>query len=206
MKINYNNQEKDCNICEIFYVTLCGNNITKIWNKHKTKRETEETTRENHQPTKIEGKIKNGEKKQPEGQNQNDSSEPSCISGPPNVNGWTPLSNGTEWPAGLKKQNKPHFMLCTGDSFQLWKHTQTKSERMEDNILSKQEAKGGRYSPGWCGSVDWAPDCEPNGCHFDFQSGHMSGLRARSPAHRCFLVSPSLPLSLKIKTFLKRND
>ena len=51
-------------------------------------------------------------------------------------------------------------------------------------------------SPGWCGSVDWAPACEPSGCQFDSQSGHMPGLLARSPAgglwegtDRCF--SPS---------------
>ena len=35
--------------------------------------------------------------------------------------------------------------------------------------------------PGWCGSVDWVPlACEPKGCWFDSQSGHMPGLWARS--------------------------
>ena len=36
-------------------------------------------------------------------------------------------------------------------------------------------------SPGWCGSVDWVPDCKPKGCRLDSQSGHMPGLQARSP-------------------------
>ena len=57
-----------------------------------------------------------------------------------------------------------------------------------------------KISPGWCGSVDWAPACEAKGHQFDSQSGHMSGLQARSltrgtweaTAHWCF--SPSLPL------------
>ena len=31
-------------------------------------------------------------------------------------------------------------------------------------------------SPGWCGSVDWAPACEPKSHHFDSQLGHMPGL------------------------------
>ena len=35
--------------------------------------------------------------------------------------------------------------------------------------------------PGWCGSVDWAPACEPKGHQFDSQLGHMPGLWARSP-------------------------
>ena len=65
-----------------------------------------------------------------------------------------------------------------------------------------------RKHPGWCGSVDWVPACEPKCCQFDSQSGHMPGLQARSPwggtreatTHWCFspCVSPSFPLSLKI--------
>ena len=35
------------------------------------------------------------------------------------------------------------------------------------------------FSPGWCGSVDWAPACEPKGRQFDSQSGHKPGLQAR---------------------------
>ena len=34
--------------------------------------------------------------------------------------------------------------------------------------------------PNWCGSVDWVPACEPKGCWFDSQSGHMPELQARS--------------------------
>ena len=61
------------------------------------------------------------------------------------------------------------------------------------------------YSLGWCSSVDWAWACEPKGHQFDSQSGHMSGLQARSPVgsiqesttHWCFSpsLSSSLPLS-----------
>ena len=30
--------------------------------------------------------------------------------------------------------------------------------------------------PGYCGSVDWVPACEPKGHWFNSQSGHMPGL------------------------------
>ena len=62
-------------------------------------------------------------------------------------------------------------------------------------------------TPDWCGSVDWVPACEPKGCWFDSQSGHMHGLQARSPVGvvregNWSMFSPclssSLPLSLKI--------
>ena len=35
--------------------------------------------------------------------------------------------------------------------------------------------------PWLCGSVDWAPACEPKGRQFDSQSGHVPGLWSRSP-------------------------
>ena len=64
--------------------------------------------------------------------------------------------------------------------------------------------------PGWCGSVDWAWFCEPEGRWFDSQSGHVPGLRAWSPVgsawrattHWCFFpsISLSLTFSLKINT------
>ena len=38
------------------------------------------------------------------------------------------------------------------------------------------------WCPGCCGWVDWMPACEPKGCKFDTQSGHMPGLQARSLA------------------------
>ena len=38
-----------------------------------------------------------------------------------------------------------------------------------------------KNSPGWCGSVDWVPACEPRGCQFDSKSGHRPVLWARSP-------------------------
>ena len=64
------------------------------------------------------------------------------------------------------------------------------------------------FSPGLCGSVDWALAWEPEGFWLNFQSGHMPGLQARSPVggtweattQWCFSpsVSPSFTLSLKI--------
>ena len=54
-------------------------------------------------------------------------------------------------------------------------------------------------SPGWCGSVDWAPACEQKGHQFDSQSGHMPGLQARSPvggAREAPHADVSLPFSL----------
>ena len=65
-------------------------------------------------------------------------------------------------------------------------------------IFSVFNQNAWKNSPGWCGSVDWSPACEPSGCWFDSQSGHMPGLQTRSPVgdswegttHWCF--SPSL--------------
>ena len=37
-----------------------------------------------------------------------------------------------------------------------------------------------KVCPGWCGSVDCVAACEPKGGWFYSQSGHMSGLWARS--------------------------
>ena len=64
-----------------------------------------------------------------------------------------------------------------------------------------------QLSPGWCDTVDWALACEPKGRQFDSQSGHMPGLRARSPVRGvqeattrwCFfpVILPPFP-SLKI--------
>ena len=59
-----------------------------------------------------------------------------------------------------------------------------------------------KLSPGWCGSVDWAPACKPKGHWLDSQAGHMPGLQARSlvgdaqeaTTHWGFLSLPS-PLS-----------
>ena len=68
-------------------------------------------------------------------------------------------------------------------------------------------------SSGWCSSVDWVQALEPKGCWFDSRSGHMPGLKARSPVgdawevttQWCFSpsLSPSLPPSLK--TNLKKK-
>ena len=56
--------------------------------------------------------------------------------------------------------------------------------------------------PGWCGSGDWVPACEPMGRWFDSQLGHMPGWWVRSPVgdvgeattHWCFpLFLPPFP-------------
>ena len=74
-----------------------------------------------------------------------------------------------------------------------------------------------RIYPRWCGSVDWVPACEPKGCWFNSQTGHMPGLQTRSPVggtqeattHWCFSpsLSPSLPFSKKkINKILKKKS
>ena len=57
--------------------------------------------------------------------------------------------------------------------------------------------------PGWCGSVDSVPGCEPNSHRFDSQSAHTPGLWARSQIGGACEATlppfpPSIPLSLKI--------
>ena len=49
----------------------------------------------------------------------------------------------------------------------------------QDELL--KEIVVGFEGPGWCGSVDGAPDSEAKGHQLDSQSGHMPGLWARSP-------------------------
>ena len=51
--------------------------------------------------------------------------------------------------------------------------------------------------------IEWVPACEPKGCRFNSQSGHMPELWARSPVggvqeatYRCFSPSFSLPSPL----------
>ena len=57
----------------------------------------------------------------------------------------------------------------------------------------------GTNSPGWCGSVDWAPAYKPKNRRFDSQSGYIAGLLARSPVgghvkgnHTLMFLSSSL--------------
>ena len=54
--------------------------------------------------------------------------------------------------------------------------------------------------PGWCGSVDWVPACEPKGHRLDYQSGHMPGFGGQVPSREHtrsnhILMFLSLPLS-----------
>ena len=47
----------------------------------------------------------------------------------------------------------------------------------KETVFIKEPGK----SPGWCGSVDSVPACEPKGHRFNSQSEHMPGLQAGSP-------------------------
>ena len=51
--------------------------------------------------------------------------------------------------------------------------------------------------PGWHGSVDWVPGCEPKDHWFDSQSRHMPGLGARS----LYLSHIDVSLSLFLPPF-----
>ena len=75
----------------------------------------------------------------------------------------------------------------------------TPLDHVSSTVEGPQKTK--QMGPRWCGSVDWVPTCKPKGCWLDSQSGHMSGLSARSPVraaqeaniHWCFSpLSPSL--------------
>ena len=70
-----------------------------------------------------------------------------------------------------------------------------------------------QHSPGWCGSVDWAPVCKWKGHQLGSPSGHMPGLQTGSPVRdiresthdvSLALFLP-LPLSLKINKILKKK-
>ena len=62
------------------------------------------------------------------------------------------------------------------------------------------------HSPGWCGSVDWAPDCTLKGHGFDSWSRAHAWVAGQVPrrsareatTHWCFSLSPSLSLSLEM--------
>ena len=84
------------------------------------------------------------------------------------------------------------------------------------SLLSKSNEKKSSFNyfkkfKNCLGSVDWLPACESKGHQFNSQSGHRLGLQVWSPfgggweatnhgslTHRCFSLSPSPPLSLKI--------
>ena len=63
-------------------------------------------------------------------------------------------------------------------------------------LVSISKPKSG---PGWGGSVDWVPACEPKGRRFDSQSGHLPGSRP-GPQWGAWesrtLMFPSLSFSL----------
>ena len=82
-------------------------------------------------------------------------------------------------------------------------------------LLRSASKNENSLGPGWCGSVDWVPACEPKGHQFDSQSGHMPGLQARCLVRGMWevtsqlillsshLSSLSLPLLLKINKISK---
>ena len=83
----------------------------------------------------------------------------------------------------------------------VWQEDST-TVRGKENQYGFTEVKGKCLA--WCGSVDWAWACKPKGRQFNSQSGHISGLQARSlergaweaTTHWCFspflLSFPSL--------------
>ena len=81
-------------------------------------------------------------------------------------------------------------------------------------LSSPMSIKRWRYIPDRCGSVGWTSSCKVKGHWLNSRSGHMPGLQVRSPIRVrttgnwwVFLshldvspsLSPSLPLSLKLK-------
>ena len=110
-----------------------------------------------------------------------------------------------------KKTFNSFQIIHLGDQLFLspWGYCLRKANREEngrayalDKMLDIFHMLKSGIDPGWYTSVDWVPVCEPKGYWFDSQSGHMPGLRARSPVggtwevttHWCF--SPSLSHSL----------
>ena len=106
----------------------------------------------------------------------------------------------------------PHFPPTWGlleGSVGLWCSAASFISSLMTSICSSSLSlrKNSSFCPGWRGFVDWEPACEPKGHWFNSQSGHIPGLRARSPVggarevttHWCFspCLSPSLPLYLK---------
>ena len=77
---------------------------------------------------------------------------------------------------------RPHPVL-TRTRLQVYKATREAQPRAQSRwvqVINIQQL----HSPptSWCGSVDWAPACEPKVCWFNSHSGHMPGLQARSPS------------------------
>ena len=68
-----------------------------------------------------------------------------------------------------------HHCFCTLSNRHL--HVQMLSPPHCPLVLFKNDKR----CPGWCGSVDSASACKPKGRRFPSHSGHMPGLRARSP-------------------------
>ena len=60
-------------------------------------------------------------------------------------------------------------------------HTWFSALLSDVKFLITSSSQNSVASPGWRGSVDRVLTCEPNGCRFDSQSGHMPELLDRSP-------------------------
>ena len=113
----------------------------------------------------------------------------------------TELCSGGRSPFSLTKRKEQ-----VGVSLWVTGYVCVKTENHYDLSLKTEKCiKKTQDGPGWCGSMDWAPACEPKGCWFDSRSGHIPGLQATSPVggtqkattHWPFSL-PHLPLSLKI--------
>ena len=110
---------------------------------------------------------------------------------------------------GLRYVQRP-LRLNGGDFGRWWEYWRAHSSRLTHCSGGHTRAlRRKTQTPGWCGSVDWAPACELKGLWFDSQSGHVPGLRVRSPVGVSerqphidvslpLFLPPSLPFSVKV--------
>ena len=117
-----------------------------------------------------------------------------------------------DWRCSPFKAIKWHYIILGGQKHIFSLGSERRAKKRERRNLKFKFV----HCPGWCGSVDWAPSCEPKGRWCDSQSGHSPGLRARPPdgdvreavdvslAQWCFspCLSPSLALPIKVNKIL----
>ena len=107
--------------------------------------------------------------------------------------------------AFLEVSGDSHIRKVIASRIHLWMRRKAGATKCVWTKLLNTSGDNWQYSsnssPGWYGSVNWMPACEPNGRWFNSQAGHMPGLWARSPiggawkatTHWCFSPSFSLP-------------
>ena len=127
--------------------------------------------------------------------------------------------HGPHVPPSLFTQSHPEWLffplfpwmqkVLTGKCFAKVEQKMAENKKVKQKMAEVLKGiKIAKFSPDWCGSVDWVPAYQPQGYWFDSQSGHMPGLQVGSPSGGmwkatswCFSpsLSPSLSLSLKNK-------